>query len=1109
MKSPTIEEELKALRSVDFDWVVQLNDIWNPPKVDIPGIHQTLREDFASQLDLLEQDTGRHSPLGWVIVGTGGSGKTHLLGRFREECMARRIGFVFVDMTDVRDFWATVSQGYYLSLQQPYGDGRFQYQQLLEAFIQQQSPGEPLREALKHLATQPTNDLSIACKQILTIIRSQYGQEAIRHGDTVRALLALNSDDFSIASLGSAWLLGQEIEASDKASLGFQTSRQEPRKIVQGLSWLMSLNGPSVLALDQLDPIVTQLRLKHDDVANDSDPSRRQAQSIIDELGSGLCALRDDTCRTLTVVSCAERSWETLKTIALKPYLERFERPRPLGAIGGRANAEALVKERLSLAYAKHRFTPKYSSWPFKPEAFDTWTTNYPREILLKCDAHIKQCLKDGKVTELPSSGNVLPPPQPTNLKELDDRFEELRSSVDVEPLLEEKSADEKLGPLLQTGLHCAVLENEMPSNIDRLVDVSFVGGKTTQPLHARLRLVFADEEGREEHTCIRALQHTNSSAFQSRLKAAITHAGIDKALPFRRLVIVRSESIPGGVATGKLIYEFNSLGGLFLLPNEADLQALTALRVMKSEKYPNFVEWLTARTPASKTPLIRDAIPRLFELAAGKRAATKSDTTTERISTTSGTVDSTSKNGSNGDSRSQIQSVPSQGSNDLNKPPVSPPHDASNRPQPTSPPTSHISLGSRLISDKPADSIPLKLMELTKHAIAFAGSGSGKTVLLKRIIEEATIARIPSIIIDCNNDLAMLGMRPDARTDTLSVDEAGRAENFFREAETVVWTPGREGGNPLGLEPLPDLAALASDEDELNAAISMAVGALSPTIASGSATVKAKKTAILSNAFRFLSKHGTCNLQGLVGILEDFPSEATTNIRNEHKIANDMADDLKAQCVNNPLLQSRGPVLDPNILFGNATGRPIRGLLVIDEARNFVPSSKGSVCLASIQTLAAQARKYKLGLIFATQNPKDIDNKIVGQCSTQWIGKMSSPAAISAAKELLKSKGGGGDDVGRLKHGQFYAYNADTLRTPLKIHSPFCFSEHGSPLPGDRIAALATESRRLATEIDKSNLRTRISVINFIGLPTLEEQCQFINQLAMTLFAWVKRNPG
>jgi DNA helicase HerA-like ATPase len=57
-------------------------------------------------------------------------------------------------------------------------------------------------------------------------------------------------------------------------------------------------------------------------------------------------------------------------------------------------------------------------------------------------------------------------------------------------------------------------------------------------------------------------------------------------------------------------------------------------------------------------------------------------------------------------------------------------------------------------------------------------------------------------------------------------------------------------------------------------------------------------------------------------------------------------------------------------------------------------------------------ARKYGLGMIFATQLPKGIDNKFVSNCTTHVYGRMSAPATIDATKELMAAKGGAADDI-------------------------------------------------------------------------------------------------
>jgi hypothetical protein len=397
---------------------------------------------------------------------------------------------------------------------------------------------------------------------------------------------------------------------------------------------------------------------------------------------------------------------------------------------------------------------------------------------------------------------------------------------------------------------------------------------------------------------------------------------------------------------------------------------------------------------------------------------------------------------------------------------------------------------------------MPVGLLE--KHLLVLAGAGSGKTVLLRRVIEEGALLGIPSIVIDCANDLATLDEEWPSRPDSWLPEDADKATLYAQKREYVLWTPGREGGNPIALEPLPDLSAFAHDEEELDAVVAMIRESLSPIVAPGQSAASTNKGGILSRALRFFAQNGAGGLDDFVALLEDLPGAAGLGVANEPKMAKQMADALKVAIETNPLLRSSGTPLDPAVLFGepdssgarisviNFSGlpgleaqrvflnqlamtlfawikrnpdpgpRPLRGLLVIDEAKDFVPSQRASTCKESLTRLAAQARKYHLGLVFATQNPKDIDNKIVANCSTHYYGKVNSPAAIEAVKDLIREKGGSGEDIPRLPRGQFYVHNADARMTsPTKVHVPLCLSRHpDNPLDEAAVMRKAIESR-------------------------------------------------
>ncbi|WFE61797.1 zonular occludens toxin domain-containing protein, partial [Micromonospora sp. WMMD714] len=133
------------------------------------------------------------------------------------------------------------------------------------------------------------------------------------------------------------------------------------------------------------------------------------------------------------------------------------------------------------------------------------------------------------------------------------------------------------------------------------------------------------------------------------------------------------------------------------------------------------------------------------------------------------------------------------------------------------------------------------------------------------------------------------------------------------------------------------------------------------------------------------------------------------------------------------------------------ANDRPLLGLLVMDEAQTFAPSGAMTACTQSTLALAAQARKYGLGLIFATQSPKGLHNRIPGNAATQLYGRLNSPIQLEAAREMAKAKGGDVADISRLSTGEFYL--AAEGAAPVKIRTPLSLSHHPrSPLTAEEV---------------------------------------------------------
>ncbi len=135
---------------------------------------------------------------------------------------------------------------------------------------------------------------------------------------------------------------------------------------------------------------------------------------------------------------------------------------------------------------------------------------------------------------------------------------------------------------------------------------------------------------------------------------------------------------------------------------------------------------------------------------------------------------------------------------------------------------------------------------------------------------------------------------------------------------------------------------------------------------------------------------------------------------------------------------------------------RPLGGLLVMDEAQTLAPSKGYTACTRSTLALASQARKYGLGLVFATQAPKSLHNQIPGNATTQFYGLLNAPAQIESAKEMARAKGGLVPDISRLRSGNFYV--ATEGQAFHRIVAPWCLTHHPpSPLSPEEVLALAS----------------------------------------------------
>ncbi|MDQ1294699.1 MAG: hypothetical protein QG608_2584 [Actinomycetota bacterium] len=1112
---------LDALRAVRLNWAETPDDIWEPNSPHVEGLQP---EAERALLDGLRdaRDSSAACPLGLTLEGRKGVGKSHLLGWARQQ--ANRDGgyFFLVQYLAGTQFWHSAVQGILDGLLRR-RDGRPEDQltHLLTDLADRAGLTGPVREMLTG-RNEPTRE---ALDVFLSGLRRLDRQVGLEAQDTVRALVLYGTDG-PAAEIGHALLsAGEALEPAEFAPWGIRSSARPAQLVLRDLSRLLSLSGPTVVAIDQIDtllaPHVRSGQYREESEAQD------QADRLLDRIADGLMSLREETRRTLSVLACLPTSWEIIRTQAVDTVADRFRTVPLRDVMPDAMSARRLVASRLTARYEQAGFTAPYPTWPVLPEAFTDSRQFTARGVLRAVDRHIVDCLARGEIGELhhleptedPRTTGGPGAPRPDDLSSFDEEFALLYSgeSPDQEPQEKpDQSTEDRLVPeLLDTALAC--LAQEQRAGGHRLERDP---RQVRRPdLHARLRLCLDTDTEDELHWAFRAVLGHSARGVQTRIRNARTKSGLTAGSTRRRLVLLRNDPWPSGRVTLRTVEDFLDAGGVVRELSERDLRTLRALRVLVERAGPGLNDWLVSRRPAGGLQILRDVVDDLAALplpsgaqappsAEGETRAVRPEEIAGRENRPGGGLvmvpsprpapDTAVGSDAAGGSDTPVDSNTAGPS-------------AGGEPRTSLFDPATVRLGQEVNGGRPV-SIPLK--DLRKHTVVFAGSGSGKTVLLRRLVEECALRGVSSVVLDVNNDLARLGDPWPEPPESWAGNDPELARAYFEGTEVLLWTPGRASGRALSFRPLPDFAPVRDDPDELADAVAVAAASLEPRARLTTQNTKTEqRRAVLREAVTHFAREGTGTLSDLIELMRDLP-DGISGIANAPKLAAETAETLAAARVNDRLFDpgreptAVGDLLTPSegrsarvsvvslaglasdeerqgfvnqlqmALFGwikenPARGRPLRGLLVMDEAQTYAPSGRSTACSRSTLALAAQARKYGLGLVFATQSPKGLDNSIPGNASTQFFGFLNAPVQIEAAKAIAASRRGRIDEIGHLKAGQFFTSGEGT---PFrKITTPFCLSHHPpEPLTAEEILSKAAGTTAEKAPASTGDFRAR-----------------------------------
>jgi hypothetical protein len=1081
-------EERAALAAVQFNWAVTPDAIWSPAEHHVEGLHANVIQTVMASVSVARRSTGG-SPIGIALEGEKGVGKTHLLGWVRQRVQDSDGYFFLIKLVNGASFWPSAVRGVIDGFHAGQGD---QLTLLLHRLGEQASLSESLQSRLRGEGPTTRTDLD-AFVAGLKAIDPRVGADC---QNTARALVLYRSPDPAAQEVGYSYFeLDGDVPDPERETWGFRRGSRLPQQILGDLSRLLALTGPSVIAIDQIDSVMAQVTSGRSD-----SPANQQARvRLVNELADGLMELREQTHRTLSVVACIPTTWELIRTMATSPAADRFRTVTMQSQLPDPAIAVDLVARRLAGLYSAAGYAPAYPTWPVLRSAFDDDGARdfTPRRLLQRVDSHIRHCLETDRLVELADFDHepeVIRPGKhaaPTGLGRLDARFAELREAADVDAALDPKSEDAQMPVLLAAALSAYIAELGGAGQEFELDPPP--GAKPA--LHARLRRTLDEQTDDEMHWGFRAIASDHGRAALTRLRAARTEAGLEVGVTKRKLVVLRNTRWSAGPMTKREVAEFDAAGGLSLPITVEDLKTFAALDALRRRPDPGFLQWLVARRPAGTSELFRRVFGEAAQPPQLPAAAAPAAVASGEVAQPAPIDSKTSaRRGVAASGEPLVGAGTSPGGGAGGLPVVGASPAVGGGESATGEPVVPIGVG---IDSKQVFGIPLVL--LRKHTVAFAGSGSGKTVLLRRLIEECALHGVSSIVLDPNNDLARLGDAwPSPPTGWAAGDEA-KAAAYLRSTEVVVWTPRRAKGRPLAFRPLPDFADVLDDADEFGDAVEAAVAGLLPRAQLTGRKVKTGQ-AVLREALEHFARDGGTELTEFIDLLTDLP-HGVSRLRSAHRLAADIAEALNAETVNDPLFGGTGEALDLGVLLTPADGyrarvsvisfvglpaeeqrqsfvnqlqmalfawikrnpagdRPLGGLLVMDEAQTYAPSGAATACTASTLALAAQARKYGLGLVFATQAPKGLHNRIPGNATSQFFGLLNAGAQISAATELAKAKGGRVDDIARLRSGHFYATSEGLGFEKLQI--PMCLSHHPpSALTADEVVSRAALSPR------------------------------------------------
>jgi len=334
----------------------------------------------------------------------------------------------------------------------------------------------------------------------------------------------------------------------------------------------------------------------------------------------------------------------------------------------------------------------------------------------------------------------------------------------------------------------------------------------------------------------------------------------------------------------------------------------------------------------------------------------------------------------------------------------------------------------------------------ISKHLSVLAKTGAGKSYTVGVLLEELADKEVPCLVVDPHGEYHTLKVANNSQGDMAKFKKFDVLPRGF--TNVVEFTPNK------GVNTSADEEFKLSSKN-LSAAELIDILPTPPT---------GGQKALLYQAVNELKPSGDYTLEYIIqhlqlsdtnakwGLIASLQTLLDTNIFSDEGVSlNELVKKGQTTIIN---LKGVAPELQELIVFRLATdlfharkaGEIPAFFFLIEEAHRFCPE-RGvgqAMSLPILRTVAAEGRKFGMGMGVVTQRPAKVDKNVLSQCNTQMILKVTNPNDIMAISKSLENFTPELEEVMKNLPMGVALITSDNLERPVMTNIRVRRSKHG-----------------------------------------------------------------